>query len=195
MQDASATGSGQKNIAMSWPGARPGRIVHNPKPVNCDKFLWQTNAMPYWFDGNNLIGQSAAAARADLQARRGFLSELMSYHRSGGGKFLVYFDGDDPDRSASPPGVAIRYSAPLSADEAILQRLRGMQNPSEIIVVTNDRELASRCRSEGAAVLTWREFVTKMQSRRVPRAKPGDRQEHVDVDEWMRYFGLKKFEV
>jgi predicted RNA-binding protein with PIN domain len=148
--------------------------------------------MPYWFDGNNLIGQSAADAKANPQVHRAFLSLLTSYHRTGGGKFLVYFDGDDHDRSASPPGVTVLYSAPLSTDEAILQRLRGAKNPSEVIVVTNDRQLAIRCRNEGAAGLTWREFTAKMQSRRVPHAKPGDRQEDVDVDEWLRYFGLEE---
>src|SRR5512136_492710 len=127
--------------------------------------MWQTSVMPYWFDGNNLIGQSAAAARADSQARRGFLSELMSYHRAGGGKFLVYFDGDDPDRATAPPGVSIRYSAPVSTDAAILQRLRSMHNPAEIIIVTNDRELALQCRNERATVIDWRQFTKKMQSR------------------------------
>ena len=131
-------------------------------------------AMPYWFDGNNLIGQSAADARTDPGARRAFLSGLMSYRRSGGGKFTVYFDGDDPDRSAAPPGVAIRYSAPVSSDEAILRGLREARTPAEVIVVTNDRQLAIRCRNEGAAVLSWHQFTTKMQSRRAPHAKPGD---------------------
>jgi predicted RNA-binding protein with PIN domain len=148
--------------------------------------------MPYWFDGNNLIGQSAAAAKTDSRARKAFLSALTSLHRSGGGKFLVYFDGDDPDRSASPPGVSIRYSAPLSTDEAILRRLREARNASEIIVVTNDRGLSMHCRNEGASVLSWREFSTKMQSRRIPKSEHPDPQEHVDVDDWIRYFGLDK---
>jgi predicted RNA-binding protein with PIN domain len=148
--------------------------------------------MPYWFDGNNLIGQSAAAARADARARKEFLSALHVYHRSGGGKFLVYFDGDDRDRSASPPGVSIRYSAPASTDEAILQRLREIRNPLEVIIVTNDRELAVRCRHAGAAVLTWNEFTTRMQSRRVRQKNRDDQPERVDIDEWMRYFGLEK---
>ena len=148
-------------------------------------------SMPYWFDGNNLIGQSAAAARSDSRACKAFLSALHSYHRSGGGKFLVYFDGDDSDRSAAPPGVSVRYSAPVSTDEAILRRLREISNPCEVTVVTNDRELKTRCRNEGAEVLTWSEFTTKMQSRRVPQKKSNERPERVDVDEWMRYFGLK----
>jgi predicted RNA-binding protein with PIN domain len=148
--------------------------------------------MPYWFDGNNLIGLSAAAARADSRARRAFISALHSYHRSGGGKFLVYFDGDHTDHATSPPGVSVRFSAPISCDEAILKRLREIQNPTEVIVVTNDRELKTRCRSEGAAVQTWNEFTTRMQSRRVPQRNRHEQPERVDIDEWMQYFGLKE---
>ncbi len=153
--------------------------------------LWHTINMPYWLDGNNLIGQSTAVAKADSHARREFLSALTSYHRSGGGRFLVYFDGDDSDRSASPPGVSIRYSAPLSTDDVILQRLREMRNASEIIVVTNDRQLMTRCRNEGASVLTWSNFTAKMESRRVLSSKKVDRQEPVNIDDWMRYFGFE----
>jgi predicted RNA-binding protein with PIN domain len=148
--------------------------------------------MPYWFDGNNLIGQSAAAARTDSRVRQAFLATLSSYHGSGGGRFLVYFDGDDPSRSAAPPGVAVRYSAPESADAAILRRLQETRLPSEVIVVTNDRELTNRCRVMGAAVLNWRQFASKMQSRPAPARSPGDPQERVDVEDWIRYFGLDK---
>jgi len=145
--------------------------------------------MPYWFDGNNLIGQSVAAARSDSQSRRAFLSTLHSYHRSGGGRFLVYFDGDDSDRSTMPPGVSVRYSSPLSTDEAILRRLKETVHPSEIIVVTNDRDLRSQCRNEGATVLTWQEFADKMRSRR-QQNNLINQPERIDVDEWIRYFGL-----
>ena len=148
--------------------------------------------MPYWFDGNNLIGQSAAASKANSQVRKAFLSTLPSSHRSGGGKFLVYFDGDDSDRSASPPGVSVRYSAPLSTDDAILQRLRDTRNPSEVIIVTNDRALGAMCRGAGAAVLTWHEFAAKMQSRRSQRGDTSDPPERVDIEDWMRYFGLEE---
>jgi predicted RNA-binding protein with PIN domain len=148
--------------------------------------------MPYWFDGNNLIGQSAAAARADSRVRQAFLSKLSSYHRSGGGRFLVYFDGDDPHRSAAPPGILIRYSAPVSTDEAIICRLNEIRHPHEIIVVTNDRELMARCRDAGAAALNWRQFTSKMQSRTASSLKQRDSQERVDVEDWLRYFGLDK---
>jgi predicted RNA-binding protein with PIN domain len=148
--------------------------------------------MPYWFDGNNLIGQSAAAACKDSKTRRSFLSILSSYHKSGGGRFTVYFDGDDPSRTAAPPGVSVRFSAPLSTDEVFVRRLRDIQHPAEVIVVTNDRELMRRCRDLGASALTWRQFTSKMQSRSAPSRTRNDSPDNVDVEDWLRYFGFNK---
>jgi rRNA-processing protein FCF1 len=151
--------------------------------------------MPYWFDGNNLIGRSAAAAKSDAGVRRAFLSQLNSLHRAGGGRFLVYFDGDDPDRASTPPGVAVRYSAPYSADEAILRRLREIQHPAEVIIITNDHQLMSRCRNEGAKAMTWQEFSAKMASRPEVRQKKHMQEKPVDVDEWIDFFGLDKTKI
>jgi predicted RNA-binding protein with PIN domain len=151
--------------------------------------------MPYWFDGNNLIGQSASAARADSKTRRAFLSTLSTYQRSGGGKFLVYFDGDDACGGIAPPGVSIRYSAPVSTDEAILRRLKEIQHPSEIIVITNDRALRLQCRNSGASALTWEEFCSKMQSRSPRKSTKHNQEKPVDVDDWIRYFGLDRTKI
>jgi predicted RNA-binding protein with PIN domain len=148
--------------------------------------------MPYWFDGNNLIGQSAAAAKADPMIRRAFLSTLSSYQASRGGKFLVYFDGDDPEPRKSPPGVAVRYSSPLSTDEAILRHLNEIQCSSEVIVVTNDRELMARCRNAGASTISWSEFDSKMKASPIRHKREKDLQDRVDVEDWIKYFGLNK---
>lgn len=145
--------------------------------------------MPYWFDGNNLIGLSAAAAGQQPNLLRAFLSTLAGYHRSGGGRFLVYFDGDDPGRSIPSTGVRVRYAAPLSADDAIIERLRAVPYPAEVIVVTNDLQLQSRCRSAGAKVLDWRQFNAKMQSRN--KRSGADSSQEIDVQEWMDYFGME----
>ena len=168
--------------------------------------------MPYWFDGNNLIGQSAAAARADRRTRAAFLSTLSDRRSAGGGRFLVWFDGDDPADMRPPPGVAVRYSAPESTDAAICRRLREIERPGEVIVVTNDRELSSRCRDAGASVWDWIRFTSKMQARsaastytarQIPgnsRRRPGkplkplrtagEDIDAVDVDDWISYFGM-----
>ena len=149
--------------------------------------------MPYWFDGNNLIGKPARLVRSEPETRRRFLSYLSACSRSRGGKFLVFFDGDDPDRSVPPTGVRVRYSAPLSTDDAIVRELSGCSLPSEVIVVTNDNRLASRCRDSGAKVIGWQEFAAKMNSAaRAPSCGARPQNEPVDIDEWVRYFRLDK---
>jgi predicted RNA-binding protein with PIN domain len=180
---------GEKVYHRRYPLQTKERFLISAKKWEAAPILWHNQNMPYWFDGNNLIGQSAAAAKADSRARRAFLSALHSYQRSGGGRFLVYFDGDDSDRSAAPPGVSVRYSAPLSADEAILRRIREAVHPPEIIVVTNDIDLKTRCRHEGAGVLTWQEFTDRMSQRRLQNSR-NHQPEKIDVDDWLRYFGL-----
>jgi hypothetical protein len=145
--------------------------------------------MPYWFDGNNLIGQSTARASSDRATRKSFLSYLSARFRTKGGRFLVYFDGDDPDRSMPPPGVKVRYSAPLSTDDAMLQDLAGTCNPGDVIVVTNDRGLANRSRNHGAKSITWQEFESRTMPGPIDRKKAQD--QPVDVDDWMRYFGIE----
>ena len=157
------------------------------------------------------MGLSVAAAHGDRHTRVEFLSVLSSYRKTGGGRILVWFDGDDPADISLPPGVTVRYSAPESADAAICRRLREIERPGEIVVVTNDRELASRCRNAGATTLDWRQFAMKMQPRttqrlsRVSPARPTGASHRsaatpskksdavpVDVDDWMRFFGLDR---
>lgn len=148
--------------------------------------------MPYWFDGNNLIGQSAADSGLRPERRQAFLETLSRYRQSGGGRYLVYFDGDAPHRSMPPPGVRVRYSAPLAADDAIIRRLHEISRPGEIIVVTNDLELQSRCRASGAKVMGWSRFEQKMRSRKDWGKGSKETEQSVDVEDWMEYFGLEE---
>jgi len=146
--------------------------------------------MPYWFDGNNLIGQSAASARLDPQTRKSFLGLLSGYATAGGGRFTVYFDGDDSGSGLPPRGVRVRYSAPYSTDDAILRSAAGARSPSEIVVVTNDHGLAGRCRQAGVKTMDWRQFTAKMAARTHPRPGSAPKDEKVNLDDWSRYFGL-----
>ena len=146
--------------------------------------------MPYFFDGNNIIGLSAEAARSDRQTRRAFL-ELLSRHASSrGGRFIVFFDGDDPDRSMPPRGVRVRFSAPLTSDAAIIREIEGSPLPSEINVVTNDRSLAAQGKAAGARVMNWSEFTRKLARRTRPAPGSSQKEEQVNLKDWSDFFGL-----
>jgi predicted RNA-binding protein with PIN domain len=146
--------------------------------------------MPYWFDGNNLIGQSAADARRERAPRRALLELLSQFSSRRGGRFVVFFDGDDPDRAAPPGRLQVRYSAPLSTDDAILKRLDENRVPSEVIIVTDDRSLAWRCRERGAKSIGWREFLSRMRTNPAGAQGPAKEEEKISIDEWIRYFGF-----
>lgn len=148
--------------------------------------------MPYWFDGNNLIGQSTDRVRAEPETRKRFLSFLSGCSRSRGGRFLVFFDGDDPDRIVAPAGVGVRHSAPLSTDDAIIRELAGCRVPSEVIVVTNDHRLSARCRDSGAKTMAWQDFAARMSPPPPGGADSTGSQTQVNLDEWIRYFGFDR---
>ncbi len=146
--------------------------------------------MPYFFDGNNLIGLSAERARSDRQTRLAFLELLSRLSSSRGGKFVIYFDGDDPGGAMPPKGVRVRFSAPLPSDDAIIRDIEGARVPSEIIVVTNDRRLAARCRDAGSRAMGWSEFTKRMEKHVRPLSRRRQREEKIDIEDWSEFFGI-----
>lgn len=170
-------------------GIVPGPAENQNSHPGCE--IWHTGGMPYWFDGNSLVGQPSALLRADRETRRAFLANLSLRTVARGGRFTVFFDGDDPDRSMPPKGIQVRYSAPRSADEAILHNLSGTRRPAEIIVVSNDHGLLSQCRAVGAQGMTWPEFENATRRRQpAHRGSIAKKEEEVKIEEWARFFGL-----
>lgn len=151
--------------------------------------------MPFIFDGNNIIGQSAAQARADPAPRRAFLDLLGRCAAGRRAKLIVFFDGDLAERTLPPRGVQVRFSAPLSSDQAILDAVAGARRPAELVVVTNDRALATRCRQAGARAMDWSEFASRL-ARWLPPS-PGEplKEKPVDLDEWSEFFGFDPDEL
>jgi predicted RNA-binding protein with PIN domain len=150
--------------------------------------------MPYWLDGNNLIGQPVHVAKKDQQTCKNFLALLSSYSLTRRSQFLVFFDGDDLDRTTPPRGVLVRYSAPLSSDAAILQKLHEIKAPAEIIVVTNDRALRNSCRNAGAHTMDWSQFTSKMKTTNDWSGRKHEKteDESAQLDEWIEFFGLDR---
>ncbi len=114
--------------------------------------------MPYLVDASNLGGVLAGAAGArDAGAVVAF---LLGWSRDRG-RVVVLFDGPERDGVAARYGaLEVAWSGSRSADQEILARLgRGAAN---WIVVTDDRELASRCRALGARVEGARSLAARV---------------------------------
>ncbi len=72
----------------------------------------------------------------------------------------VVFDGKHPagDR---PQGPGPRTVFAASADDWLIQRVRGAEDPALVAVVTADRRLAGRARQHGARIVSPGEFLRR----------------------------------
>ncbi|HEY6147112.1 MAG TPA: NYN domain-containing protein, partial [Thermoanaerobaculia bacterium] len=113
--------------------------------------------MPYFLDGNNLIGLARSTSRPSEEDRAALLAEVADRLRKTRARIVVFFDG-----GRSPQvhlgNLSVRTSATQSADDLILSEIGRVAAPREITVVTADRGLASRARALQARVLSPGEF-------------------------------------
>lgn len=141
--------------------------------------------MPYYLDGNNLIGIARRRSRPTEGDRQALISELCDRLRRTRARAVLFFDGESPAAATDLGSLSIRSSAGRSADERILQEIARSPSPGDIVLVTADRELARRARDAGARTLAPGEFWSRFGSR--PGASAPSK-EAIDVEDWMRYF-------
>jgi predicted RNA-binding protein with PIN domain len=145
--------------------------------------------MSYLIDGNNLMMRG--------QTRRDLLEELAQFARLKKVRVSVAFDGapeqNFPDGS-SFQGVKIYYHERGSNADARIKRLvESSKERQTLFVVTSDRALADYVRRCGAKVINCRDFRQRMAN--LPPQKmdknAADGVKPEEVDEWLRYFGVK----
>ena len=136
--------------------------------------------MAYIIDGHNLIGALPDISLSEPDDEARLVDRLLSYRATGAGDMVVFFDGGllgaplaAPKRpTLSTPGMDVRYAAAGQiADDAIVDYLRGVRQPGQYAVVTNDQGLISRVRALGASVLLASQFAAQL-SRRSPKRRP-----------------------
>ena len=140
--------------------------------------------MPYFLDGNNLIGLARRTPRPSQADRSALVSEVADRLRRTKARAVLFFDGSG-ERNAVLGPLSIR-AAEGSADDAILLEIARARSAREIVVVTADRELSTRARNLGAKTLSPSEFWSRVGASTGQGA--GTREQPVDVEEWMRYF-------
>jgi hypothetical protein len=145
--------------------------------------------MPYFLDGNNLIGQARGTARPSEEDRQALVAELAGRLRRTKATAVLFFDGPG-ERRSSLGKLSIREAGRTSADEAILAEIGRSRAPREIVVVTEDRGLGSRARDLGALTLLPKEFWSRFGASE--RTRLHEDPARVDVEEWMRYFEDEK---
>lgn len=142
--------------------------------------------MPYFLDGNNLIGRARGRVRPGEDDRGALISELCERLRRTRARAVVFFDGHSAGGAHALGPLAIRFSGGASADDVILREISRAPAAKEITLVTADRDLSRRARDAGANAVSPEVFWAKFGK---SRASPDERPDRVDVDEWMDYFG------
>lgn len=108
--------------------------------------------------GNDRQGWWREEMRARLLARvAGFDDEAA--------ELWVVFDGRGPLAGAEERSLRPRVVFAPSADEWLLAEVRDAADPSDLVVVTADRQLADRARHRGARVVSPRAFLARCEAR------------------------------
>jgi len=139
--------------------------------------------MPVLIDGDNLLG-TWPGRRRSMSERRELAMQIGRLARRERKKMIVVFDGVAPPSPAF--GADTRFSGGgVSADDTILEILRGVEDPRGWLVVTSDRSLGDQCRYLGARL--------ERSDRFRPRLRYDDRREKPDredeVEYWLEQFG------
>lgn len=140
--------------------------------------------MPYFLDGNNLIGLARGTARPSEEDRQALMAEVAERLRRTRARAVLFFDGST-NRSSSLGDLEIREVLGASADDAIVAGVERARNPCEILVVTADRGLARRVRDAGGKTLAPQEFWQRFGAKSGPLRQDSTK---INVDEWIRYF-------
>lgn len=120
----------------------------------------------YPIDGYNLLHVLKPNRRAavDDVARLQMLELLSAFSRRKNREVICFLDGTPGVISPGElqrPGVRVKFCGPdeQSADRAICRYVEEALDPHRLTVVSNDREVRSVCRREGAKLVSSDEFA------------------------------------
>jgi predicted RNA-binding protein with PIN domain len=125
----------------------------------------EEGAVRWLVDGFNVL--QAGVLRGN--DRRGWWREEMRgrlLSRAAGfeereAELWVVFDGEGPGSEAERASEWPRVVFAPSADDWLLQAVRDAEDPSALVVVTADRQLADRIRHRGARIVSPRTFLAR----------------------------------
>ena len=116
-------------------------------------------------DGYNLIhaGGGLFEFGVDGDERKALAETLRLYRKKKSHKITVVFDGGlDPAGSRSiMKGIPVVYSGSTRSADDVIAKMAASGGPG-LTVITDDRELATRCRHHGAEIIGSSQFLAKL---------------------------------
>lgn len=154
--------------------------------------------MQWLIDGHNLIGQMPNLHLDDPHDEAKLVAYLQNYRARTGHQVTVIFDAGvsySPAKTKKAGGVTIQFVSPgQTADQIIIQRVRRVKNPQELMVVTSDRAVQQAARQAQVRVLNASAFVQQLLQGSPPLVED-DSDSRADVklsadeiEEWLKLF-------
>jgi len=161
-----AFGAGFVAVGLAWAAAESGLrqrdevcapIAYAASPMACgEPTIWLV-------DGYNVLHAAVLGGKDRSQwwtgSRRRELLERVSGFDVDAEIWIVFDGPDDSGAEAELPGPRCVFAA--SADAWLVDRVRRAEDPSEIAVVTADRQVAGRARGRGARIVSPKDFLAR----------------------------------
>lgn len=126
-------------------------------------------------DGHNAMGALKVGGKTHEEKRRNLLRRVAALAPQA----TVFFDAQRAPAGTmdtmSELGVTVRYCRTTEADHAIVGAVRNAAIPGQLIVVTNDREVAGKATQLGAQALSVQDFFGGRDAPGTPLKSPGRR--------------------
>lgn len=153
-------------------------------------------------DGNNLLHAVRDHAPVPAGGREAMVRRIHQWSVRDGYATTVVFDGAPPTRGlkrqTAPDGLEVRFSAPRTADDLIVELIHAASHPDQILVVTDDKAILYEARLRRCASIANVTFIEKLfpsspNSPAVASIPPSDKPTDISPEElayWRREFGI-----
>jgi predicted RNA-binding protein with PIN domain len=112
-------------------------------------------------DGHNALGALDIRGRTHEERRHALMSMVASLASDA----VIYFDAQKSPEGLlnreGRHGVLAEYCRDAPADDYILEAVRNARRPADILVVSNDREVAGKAKQQGAKSMGIQEFFLR----------------------------------
>lgn len=160
-------------------------------------------------DGNNLLHAMHAHAPIPNVGRETLVKVVERWARTGDDQVTLVFDGPVPRQGLaaqmSSPRMAVRFSAPQTADDVIVAEIHQAAKPSHIRIVSSDTAIRRearhrRCRHTDAATFVAELFSSQRnQSADSVQEKPTREKPQTpsakQTETWMELFGYNDNDI
>lgn len=153
-------------------------------------------------DGNNLLHAMHAHAPIPLVGRETMVRIVERWARRGDDDVTLVFDGPEPrgglSRQMASKRIHVRFSAPKSADDIVVELMARPRDPTSVRVVSSDTALARaararRCRHTEVIMFVRELFAEPNRKQTEAPAGPREKPPGIspeETEEWLKTFGF-----